>query len=154
MQVFREHGLAIFGADWRYHPKIVTKTADETVNNSNTLQNDDELLFAIGASEIWVVDAVLYLVGKAAADVKFKATVPTSSAGNANIRGNAGSESAVDATITHSLSDDSVTSIGCKWLVVASTTAGNFQLQWAQNAADATNLTMKIGSHLVAHRLK
>jgi hypothetical protein len=34
--------------------QIIRKTADETVNNSAVLQNDDELLFPIGANEVLV----------------------------------------------------------------------------------------------------
>src|SRR4030042_1672706 len=45
--------------DFTLHEKIVRKTADETVNNSIALQNDDHLLFAIGANEVWDVTLML-----------------------------------------------------------------------------------------------
>ena len=35
----------------------VYKTADEIVNNSTTLQNDDHLLLALGANEVWRLES-------------------------------------------------------------------------------------------------
>lgn len=42
---------------------VVRKAANETVNNSNTFQDDDELFFAIAASEVWFVEA--FQIGRA-----------------------------------------------------------------------------------------
>jgi hypothetical protein len=37
--------------------------------------------------------------------------------------------------------------------LVMSSTAGNFQLQWAQNASDATGTTLKAGSYMTMTRV-
>ena len=41
---------------------VVRKTADETVNNSNALQNDNHLLLALAANEVWQVELTLLLL--------------------------------------------------------------------------------------------
>lgn len=36
-------------------PTLVRKTADQTVNNSTTLVNDNHLSLAVGANEVWAI---------------------------------------------------------------------------------------------------
>ena len=45
--------IATHAALFGLHTKITYKTADQTVNNSAVLQNDDHLLLAVGANEVW-----------------------------------------------------------------------------------------------------
>ena len=58
---------------------IVRKTADETVNNSAVLQNDDDLLLPIGANEIWRFEFVIYGISNATADFKYSLVGPAAS---------------------------------------------------------------------------
>ena len=72
-----KNGIAIV-ADERL--TIVRKTADETVNNSDTLQNDDHLLFAVAANKVWEFSIVVYMVTLAASDFQWNLTGPAGSA--------------------------------------------------------------------------
>ena len=57
--------------------KRVYKSADETVNASSTLQDDDELTFAIAANEVWEFSCVLAYVSNTTADIKFQFSLPS-----------------------------------------------------------------------------
>lgn len=49
---------------------IARKTADEVVNNSATLQNDDHLLLALAANEVWEVEINLWYDSGTTPDLK------------------------------------------------------------------------------------
>ena len=49
--------------------KVIRKSADETVNNSTTLQDDDELLFPIAANEVWYFEFFLLIQSSADMEV-------------------------------------------------------------------------------------
>src|SRR5690606_26427777 len=53
------------------------KTEDETVNNSATLQDDDDLSFAIGANEVWAVEIYVQVNSSSSADFKYALSVPS-----------------------------------------------------------------------------
>ncbi len=55
---------------------FVTKTANQTVNNSAVLQNDNELLFTIGANETWVFNIDFSAISQTTPDIKFAMTAP------------------------------------------------------------------------------
>lgn len=139
------------------------KTADETVNNSVTLQNDNDLFFSIGANEIWRMDYFLRIDMTATADFKHTWTVPA----GAIIRGlpddinNMGDATAgaltaeVDLTTTRTKTIAATTTqtITGTAIVVNGGTAGTVQYQWAQNALEVANLNVKAGSHIILTRL-
>src|SRR5262245_12791739 len=58
---------------------IARKTSDETVNNSTTLQNDDNLLLAVTANEIWQFKLCILYNSSTAADFKMAFTFPSGS---------------------------------------------------------------------------
>jgi hypothetical protein len=138
---------------------IVRKTADETVNNSTTLQNDDHLLLAIAANEVWLVEAILYYISAGATpDLKVAWALPTGATGF-YLGWGLGYNDAV-----YIVSQSSTYSLifGTEWtariaivklLVINGATAGNIQLQWAQNTATAENTKMLTNSCLIAHKL-
>ena len=142
---------ALFGL----HTKVVGKTADEIVNNSTTLQNDDELFFAVAANEIWYIHVVMIEISSAVADFKYGFTAPAGAsfdyaimnAAPANTRGlsdtygDAGAGLAARAIVLP------------RGLLVVGATAGNFQLQWAQNTAEVSDTTVKVGSCIIAHKI-
>ena len=47
--------VTIRSDDFTRRDKVALKTADETVNNTTTLQADDALLVALGANETWIL---------------------------------------------------------------------------------------------------
>jgi hypothetical protein len=137
----------------------IRKSADETVVNSTTLQNDNELLFAIGANEAWVFEMMLYYSGNTAGDLRVAWTIPSGTVGvwtaagvsqssNAHeIRG-VGILSNLDFDIP--LSSNGVLIMGS---ALAAATAGTIQMQWAQVTSFGTPTTIAAGSTLLAHRV-
>jgi len=137
------------------------KTSAETVNDSTVLQNDDDLVAAVAASTKYIFKAVLYFTGNVAADIKFAFTTPASitfmrwsggmveyNVDGTNLQhcavitasGTAGNTAAQGATETcyviHGILSNGIN-------------AGNLQLQWAQQTANASDTDMLPGSHLI-----
>lgn len=133
----------------------VYKSADETVNDSAVLQDDDHLLFAVGANEVWHYEVGLNAVSGLTPDFKFKWVVPDSTTMK-------WSTFAITSTGTAELDETSELVVGGtsanRWIlfqgtISVSSTAGNIQLQWAQNTQDASDTKVLKGSYIIAHRL-
>lgn len=142
----------------------VRKTADESVTSSTTLQNDDHLLYTIGATGTYVFD--LYLLATSAAnaagDLGVGFTFPTGTmylggigpdTGLASGTVQTGQWGANNAYTTGALFNvyglsTSTLDIRLHGLFVATAT-GTLQFQWAQQASNANASTVKAGSHLV-----
>lgn len=56
------------------------KTADEPVTSSTALQDDDHLLLAVGANEVWEFDMTLYVTGDVGGDLALTVAGPAGSA--------------------------------------------------------------------------
>ena len=129
----------------------VQKTADQVVNNSITLANDDHLLFTIGASEIWEV--FLYLIASAPSptpDMKLNWALPTGGVKYSLAFDTAAAAADADVSL-ETISTVQLFIVHC--LLINSTTAGNAQLQWAQKVATEEDTTLKANSFIVARRL-
>lgn len=140
------------------------KTADENVNNSTTLQNDDHLVFPVAANEVWAFSAFLYFtIASGDPGFKWTFTVPASCTGwyqsvdgNANVGSGAvaaASNVAIASTLTKAYTGLTSFLVTLKGVVINSSTAGSVQFQWAQNSAVASNLTLKLGSYIDLKRL-
>lgn len=147
------------------------KTADETVNNSTTLQNDDHLAFAIAANEVWAFRLVVYYTNASGTPgIKFAFTVPASCTGI--FFGKARLWAAADSFTTSASGDFIETTITTtpgggfgsgftfavgvvelQGVITNSSTAGTIQYQWAQAAAVASNTIAKLGSYMDLKRL-
>ncbi len=148
--------------------KKVRKTADQSVLNSTTLVNDTALFFVIAAGEAWAFEFSLWYTGSTTGDIKIALTVPTgfsalrwTALGQPTTATAAGAPTQAN-TVTASgtavafgaLGTTVFTHILVKGYVLNGTTAGNVQLQFAQNALDATSATtMQDGSYLIAEKL-
>lgn len=140
-------------------PVVVLKTADETVNNSTTLQDDNHLVLAVGASDVWILDVLLGWSRESggAQQSKYAFTVPVA----ATIIGHPGwsltaQSAATDITSAQTLTGTMGT--GTTWLhftalYVGGANAGNIQLQWAQNTAEGFNHYLKANSRIIAVKL-
>jgi len=139
------------------HKNGAFKTSDETINNSSTTQDDDELFIAIGASDTWSFDIDLIYDTGTTPDIKFAVSVPT---------GATGLWSFVDSSsnVTHSTDGVStgfspgggagfIRQVRITGYVINSTNTGNITLRWAQNTADASDTIVKAGSRFVGIRL-
>ena len=148
---------------------LARKTADETVNNSSVLQNDDHLVFAVGASDVYLVNAYLLVDGgNTTADIKFGWTVPASGTlqwgATSSLSGSTTAwETQPAANTPHVLlsaastatygTDASAPGVLLTGIYAGGGTAGNVQLQWAQGTATVVNTILKINSCLVGMKL-
>ena len=141
----------------------IRKTADESVTLNATPQNDDHLLFAIAANEVWTIQCVLFYTNNNNANAQLKVgwSVPAAATGTwswlanaasaATEQGMALSIATTDNNIGQTISGDQVVRLNAT--VVNSSTAGNVTLQWSQSASDATATSVKTNSTLLAHRI-
>lgn len=134
-------------------PTIVLKTSNEIVNNSTTLQNDDELLLAIGANEKWLVKVHINVSGSQDSDFKWTFIAPTGATGywcvpqgGQLVRAFA---EVVDTTIAGTF-EQYVIHFPFVITILNGSNAGNLQLQWCQNTAVVENTTVKKDSSLIA----
>lgn len=138
-------------------PLYARKTADETVNNSATLQNDDHLFVTVTANVVYLLTGRLAFNGNATADVKIGWTFPS----GLTMRYTGTGFSAAGTFINPALiqtdtpgfgagalsgtTDDAVVLNG---LVIVGGTGGTLQMQWAQNTANASNTIMRANSFI------
>lgn len=129
-------------------PYLVRKTADETVNNSSVLQNDDHLLYALAASEEIMFECDIWYSSGATPDMKATWTVPAGAAIMWSTTGfDTGGSSHNDSflvqasgtTLDYSGSTTPQRHARMKGQVINGANAGNLQLQWAQNTANASD---------------
>lgn len=147
-------GLPVWGG------AFVSKTADETVNNSTTLQDDDHLVFAMAANTSYLVNAVFLLDATGTTpDFKFGWTVPSgctmiwaSSGGSSWESGSALSMASESAAL---VADSRSGTTGAEYQAIVrnGATAGNLQLQWAQNTANGSDSKVLKHSHLIIRNL-
>lgn len=143
--------------------EMIVKASDETVNNSTTLQDDDELVVSVASNETIYFEMHVIVNSNTTADWKMAFTVPSgatlswngisgiiintngSPAGNADIEagGTSDFQGGAGANQVHTI-------IGH---VINSTTAGNLQLQWAQNTLDASDTIVRAQSRLMVWRV-
>jgi hypothetical protein len=138
------------------------KTADENVNNSTVLQNDDHLAFSVAASEVWAF-RMFGWVTIASGDPGFKHafTVPAASSGYRvmmipnTTAGSVLQASVGDLTTALAGAPTGLTTlfVVIEGVYVGGANAGTVQFQWAQQVAVASNTTLKLGSYLDLKRV-
>lgn len=133
---------------------IVHKTADQTVTNSATLADDDELKFAVGANEVWELTLGLRLNAHSTPDLKFAFTVPSGATiiytEIYRISPDDENDATTAVTVAGSNNDARVL---LSLLYTGGASAGDVQLQWAQNVSDANETKVLTNSFIIAHRL-
>ena len=145
--------------------RIITKEADETVHNNNTLQDDNELLASIEASSKYKFEFCLFTSTDATADIKVAVTFPTGAWvawGPVGYEVTGTNYQAMLTSCTYRTASGTPRSHGgggdypfirMAGLLRVGTTPGNLQLQWAQNTATAVNTTVKADSWLEIWKL-
>jgi len=143
--------------------QFVRKVADEAIN-SVTIQNDDHLLLPVAANAVYLLEWWLRMDGPAANDFKYSwvgpagATMVWSSLGlnigdATNLPQTSQDGPTIGTVIQHgTVAASTFTHVRGRGQLVTAGTAGNLQMQWAQVVA-AASTTLRIGSHLMAHRV-
>lgn len=147
-------------------PQVIRKPATESVSSSTTPQDDDDLTFTIGASEVWQYEfAIVAGSTSNTPDLTWQLTVPSGAtpAGIAfgQITATTGLQSDLWMTTRQDTavpqgnvgiwSDSSWgTGLPIRGTIENSTTAGNVTFQWAQNTSNATATQVIEGSYLLA----
>jgi hypothetical protein len=143
----------------------VSKTGNQTVNNSTTFVNDTHLTLALAASATYHVSAMVIVSGPTGADYKQLWSFPTGATGLQFIHGpelpvTSVRSTAIQArsaslgtTMTYGTDGTENSAIRQELFLSTSTTAGNLRLTWAQNAAVASNTTVYLGSYMTAYRV-
>ena len=148
---------------------IVRKTANETVNNNGTPQNDDELFFSAEANSVYKITMfVMYTVSEAA-DFEIDFTLPASATGYSSLTRQS---SAATTCATNPVQNDqdittAVNGIGgagtvegtdkcvlhITGIVVTAGTAGTVQFQWSQTTPEVSDAIVYANSYLTWRKM-
>jgi hypothetical protein len=141
--------------------QTVKKTADETVNNSNVMQNDDHLSFSVSANTKYAWRATLYFDSPSnSPDFKMQFTGPASptkvfygvfaaGGGGASVTGSPTAANAFSTPLFFTASGVGTYQVlTIQGMVQNGANAGTVQLQWSQNSAVAEDSKILAGSHL------
>lgn len=139
-------------------PLSAIKTSDEVVNNSSTLQNDDQLVVALTANAVYRLTVEAQYTAGTTADYKWAFTFPagttvsiaqpalwSTATAYTQAVGPLTSGTAVAAGGNGTGTKATIFMVG---IVTVGGTAGNLQYQWAQNAATVEDTTTYAGSYL------
>ena len=140
-------------ADQNVFTKIV-KTADESVNNSEVLQDDDELFFTPTINKTYYIQYFAYAEATAVADFKEAWTIPT---GATMTRFSGDWDTQVKDAVT-----DTTTPVskGMNTLVrtytyymrlIMDSTAGNVNFQFAQNTQEVSDTKCLKGATIIVY---
>lgn len=134
------------------------KLSDQTVNNSTTFVNDNDLFCALAASASYAYELHLTQNSNGTANFKLNFTLP---AGATMVRSNywnatgaGGQHGSFTGTTVGGLTGAAGDAALDMWgYLTTSTTTGNLQLQWAQSTANVSDTIVRSGSFLVVRRL-
>lgn len=143
---------------------VVTKQSDEARNTTTTLAADGELAFAMAANTKYLVRARIFYDTDADADFKWGFTGPASPTRvrleRRSIAPSATAYGTIAVATAYDTSGVAVTGTGTDGGFVAfeaiienGSTAGDFELTWAQNSSDAGDATVRRGSYLEYRKL-
>jgi len=129
----------------------VVKKVDETVTNSTTLQDDDELFVPLNANKTYGFFLLLFINSAAAADYKGNFSIPAGASGTRSVSAPSIVPSAtvgITAEFTPA-TDGQIQCIMIHGRVITAGTAGNLQYRFAQDTSNAGTTRDLQGSHLV-----
>jgi len=144
--------------------KTAYKTLDETVTNSATLQDDDDLLFSVGSNETWGFQFNLLYSGTTGGDFRVALTFPSGAScpwGKIGLNSSlavdmVGFDAPVSGASVFQLGGNGATNTMTAILFGTcfnGSTAGSVRLQFAQGTAVAAEIArMRKGSNLIAVR--
>ena len=140
--------------------QFAIKSADESVTNSSTLQDDNDLFFTIGPNETWEVVAQLHVTAPDD-DPKFKVAI-TIPSGSLHVFANEVSEddegagewllTSGTASDEFHIDVDDESEMVLQGLVIGGTTGGTVHIQWSPDKSCSKTITVKKNSYLKATR--
>lgn len=139
--------------------RFARKASDETVNNSATLQDDDDLSFAVADDEIWWISMRLDGISSSTADFRYGFTSPGfdySEIWPGIMQGVSGTVNYEDGSSFAGAIVPAVTGTTFSIFVegyIHTTGAGTVQLQWAQGTATVVDTKVYADSFLIAVRV-
>ena len=133
---------------------VITKTADETVTNSTTLQDDDELYYAFSAGKSYYIELQLLCsrANTSATPLLFVAFSGNSDGYFTSLRG-AGSVILANGASTQAVTQ-AIASVpgvpipGKVYVTLKTTSSFTGYLRWAQNSSSSTGVTIHAGSQM------
>lgn len=142
----------------------VNKAIDETVNNSATLQDDNELFLPVAASATYLLTMFLHYQTGDTPDIKFSWSVPSATTMRWSPHGIGNAvTSAIGDMWVGICTESSVITLGggggsamtaqVMGTVRVSTTAGNLQFRWAQNTATVSDTKVLADSWIELKRI-
>ncbi len=155
LQTLTVSGALTVGGVQLYPPLVARKTANENVNNSTVLQDDDHLAIAVEANAVYLMEAFLLYSTDPAADIKLQFTGPAGatldwgrggidSGATTTTTGASKTAIAIAAAVTLGGITSNTTQLFAmpRGTLVTAGTAGTFRLQWCQQAGVANNSTL------------
>ena len=131
---------------------FAVKTVEECLASSTTMQNDDELLLAIGANEIWHFTCPILFDAHASPDIKFTFTGPSGSVISFAPLGSISNDLAGgDEWDVAGLGVDVQMMVTLGGVIKTAGTPGSLRLRWAQQVSHGTPVCVHPGSMLLGH---
>jgi hypothetical protein len=132
--------------------ELVRKAADETVNNSTTLQDDDEIVAALAANENVHFQLHLRINSGTTPDLKIAFTVPSGATVAFTAHPSGSTEATGSGTSLSLVALGANQALSIVGHVANGATPGNLQLQWAQNTSDVSDSKVLSDSYLIVWR--
>lgn len=150
----RDAAIAVHAGSFELHNRIIRKAIDEIVNNSDVLQDDDELFFSVLANEVWHFILSIRVNSAADADFDYKMAIPAGATCERNdyMRKVPSTADATAETTMPCNGTDQI-AIQSNNLYVGGGNPGDVQLQWAQNTARVSDTKCLKNSFILAHQL-
>lgn len=143
-------------------PRAVVKPSDQSLTSTTTMVNDTALVLPVDANATYDIHGFLLYEGgvQNSSDMKIQWTFPAGltmyyQLVGIDTGGVIRSATHTQATVPTIGSNGAGTRIvqSVNGTVIVSSTAGNLQLQWAQNTSSGTATIMHAMSHLQLHRI-
>lgn len=129
----------------------IYKSANETVNNSAVLQNDDELILPVLANEVWAFTMFLHASSGATPDFKYTFSLPSGTT-TRFFDAVFFNDFEEGETVVHGGGTNPIITTIMGHFTISST-PGNVVFQWAQNTQNASDTKVLKGSYIIAHKL-
>lgn len=151
-------------------PAQIVKPTDQPVTNSTTNINDTALVAPVAASAVYIVTGMLLYSAHSSADIKMGWTGPTGATldwiAHAQTQTGTGGIASAGVVVDRQSIGNTAFPLGgadatntvfmtatLSGRLVTSTTAGNLQLNWAQQTANVVSSIMRAGSWLLLTRV-